>query len=182
MSNQPVLSENFMLECDEAVELYQRFAADQPIADFHCHLPPDEVADNHRFKNITEAWLGGDHYKWRAMRSAGINERYITGDADDREKFQKWAEAMPQLLRNPLYVWTHMELNTFFGVSDKLLGPNTAEEIWDACNAQIAGDDFTARGLMDRSKVTLACTTDDPIDSLEHHAAVAAGHVFGILE
>jgi glucuronate isomerase len=151
-----------------------------PIVDYHCHLPPAQIAENHRCRNMTELWLGGDHYKWRAMRSNGVPERYCTGDAPDREKFQKWAETMPYLLRNPLYHWTHLELARYFGIADRLLGPETAEGLWQECNARLTRPEFSCRALMQRSRVVLVCTTDDPVDSLAHHRAIAADASFGV--
>ncbi len=170
----PFLDENFLLETDTAVELYHEFAKQQPIIDYHCHLPPDQVASNHRFSSLTEIWLQGDHYKWRAMRSNGVDERFCTGDASDWEKFQAWAGTVPHTLRNPLYHWTHMELKFPFGVKGKLLNPDTAREVYDRCNALLATEDFTAQGLLRQYKVLVVCTTDDPVDDLEHHRAHAA--------
>jgi glucuronate isomerase len=178
--NDIFITENFLLQNDRAVELYHRFARDLPIIDFHCHLPPEQVAGNRRFDNITQIWLYGDHYKWRAMRTAGVAERYCTGDASDREKFQKWAETVPLTLRNPLYHWTHLELKRPLGISDRLLGPDTAEGIWQDCNAQLATPEFTTRGIMQQMNVVLVCTTDDPIDALEHHKAIAADKSFPV--
>jgi glucuronate isomerase len=166
------ITENFLLQSDEAVELFHRYARDLPIIDYHCHLPPQQVAEDHRFENLAQIWLHGDHYKWRAMRAAGVPERYCTGDAPDWEKFQKWAETVPKTLRNPLYHWTHLELKRPLGVSDRLLGPETARGIWDQCNALLAQEDFSCRGIMRQMKVVLVCTTDDPTDTLEHHAAL----------
>lgn len=145
-----------------------------PIIDYHCHLIPKMVADDHKFSSITEIWLGGDHYKWRAMRSNGVPERFCTGtDTTDWEKFEKWAETVPYTFRNPLYHWTHLELKTAFGI-DKLLNPETAREIFEACNDKLQNDPtMTARGLMRRYNVETVCTTDDPVDSLEYHKAVA---------
>jgi len=163
------MDENFLLETKTAQDLYHNHAAAMPIIDYHCHLVPKMVADDHRFGSLTEIWLGGDHYKWRAMRTNGIDERFITGkDASDWEKFEKWAETVPYTMRNPLYHWTHLELKTAFGI-DKLLSPKTAKEIYDACNEKLRQPGFSARGLMRRYKVEVVCTTDDPIDSLEHH-------------
>ena len=174
------ITENFLLQNDAAVELYHDYARDLPIIDYHCHLPPQQVADDHRFENLTQIWLAGDHYKWRAMRAAGVPERFCTGDASDWEKFQKWAETVPQTLRNPLYHWTHLELKRPFGISDRLLGPDTAEGIWDECNAKLAQPEFSCRGIMRQMNVVLVCTTDDPADTLEHHAAIAADPSFPI--
>ena len=167
------LDDNFLLQNDTAVRLYHEFAKPEPIIDYHCHLPPAEVASNHRFASLTEIWLNGDHYKWRALRSNGVPERLITGDASDWEKFEAWAKTVPYTLRNPLYHWTHLELRYPFGVKGKLLNEKTAREIYDHCNALLAKDDFTTQGLLRQYKVLVVCTTDDPIDSLEHHAAHA---------
>ena len=172
MAKRPLIHDDFLLQNDCARRLYHEFAAPMPIIDYHCHLPPDEVAVDKRFSGITECWLGGDHYKWRALRSNGVAEHLITGDADDWDKFEQWANTMPKLLCNPLYHWTHLELSRYFGV-DELLGPDTAREIFDHCNQRIAADDFSARQLIKKSDVVAICTTDDPCDSLEHHRAVA---------
>ena len=168
------MDENFLLQTETAQKLYHEHAAKMPIIDYHCHLIPKMVADDHRFKSITEIWLGGDHYKWRAMRSNGVPERFCTGtDTTDWEKFEKWAETVPYTFRNPLYHWTHLELKTAFGI-DKLLNPETAREIFEACNDKLQNDPtMTARGLMRRYNVETVCTTDDPVDSLEYHKAVA---------
>jgi glucuronate isomerase len=174
MSSTEFINDDFLLETGAAKDLYHGFAEGMPIIDYHCHLQPGEIAADQRWENITQVWLAGDHYKWRAMRSNGIPERYVTGDADDREKFARWAETAPYLLRNPLYHWTHLELKRYFGIGDRLLSPATAQSIWEDCNARLADPSFSARGLMKQSKVVLVCTTDDPTDSLEHHAAVAA--------
>ncbi|MGO9109972.1 MAG: glucuronate isomerase [Thermoguttaceae bacterium] len=178
--NDIFITENFLLENDRAVELYHRVARDLPIIDYHCHLPPRQIAEDHRFANLTQIWLYGDHYKWRAMRSAGVAERYCTGDATDWEKFEKWAEVVPKTLRNPLYHWTHMELKRPFGISDRLLNPQTARGIWEQAGAMLARDDMSCRGIMRQMKVVLVCTTDDPVDSLEYHAAIAADPAFTI--
>jgi glucuronate isomerase len=162
---------NFLLQSATAQELYHNHAAALPIIDYHCHLNPKEVAEDHRFSSITELWLGGDHYKWRAMRSNGVEEKYITGDASDWEKFQKWAETMPYCMRNPLYHWTHLELRTAFGIN-KLLNASTAREIYDECNEKLRLPEFSAQGLMRRYNVEVVCTTDDPADTLEHHIAM----------
>jgi glucuronate isomerase len=163
------LDENFLLQTRTAIELYHEHAKRQPVIDYHNHLPPEQVASNHRFRSLTEIWLDGDHYKWRAMRADGVAERFCTGDASDWEKFEAWARTVPHTLRNPLYHWTHMELKFPFGVSDKLLGPDSAREIYDRCNGLLAEDDYTTQGLLRRYNVLVVCTTDDPIDSLEHH-------------
>lgn len=167
------MDENFLLQTETAQKLYHEHAAKMPIIDYHCHLIPKMVADDHKFKSITEIWLGGDHYKWRAMRSNGVDERFCTGtDTTDWEKFEKWAETVPYTFRNPLYHWTHLELKTAFGI-DKLLNPTTAREIFDECNDKLQNDpNMTARGLMRRYNVETVCTTDDPVDSLEYHKQV----------
>ncbi|HLX63965.1 MAG TPA: glucuronate isomerase [Planctomycetota bacterium] len=174
------ITENFLLQSNAAVELYHEHAKNCAIIDYHCHLPPLEIAVDHRFANLTQIWLAGDHYKWRAMRADGINERYITGAASDWEKFQKWAEVVPHTLRNPLYHWTHLELKRPFGISDRLLNPETAAGIWEECNAKLARPEFSCRGIMKQMNVVLVCTTDDPADSLEHHRAIVADTSFGI--
>ena len=165
----PFMDENFLLQTETAQKLYHEHAAKMPIIDYHCHLVPKMVADDYRFRSITELWLGGDHYKWRAMRSNGVDERYCTGtDTTDWEKFEKWAETVPYTLRNPLYHWTHLELKTAFGIN-KILKPETAREIFDECNEKLAQPGYTARGFMRRYNVECVCTTDDPVDSLEYH-------------
>lgn len=166
--------ENFLLETATAQRLYHDYAEGLPIIDYHCHLIPEYVANDHRFPNLSKIWLEGDHYKWRAMRTNGVDERYITGkDTTDWEKFEKWAETLPYTMRNPLYHWSHLELKTAFGV-EKLLNPSTAREIYDACSDQLANGELTARGLMRHYKVETVCTTDDPVDSLEYHKKVKA--------
>ncbi len=163
------LDENFVLQTEAAQKLYHEHAAKKPIIDYHCHLIPSMVANNHQFASITEAWLGGDHYKWRAMRTNGVDEKYCTGkDTSDWEKFEKWAETVPYTMRNPLYHWTHLELKTAFGI-EKLLSPKTAREIFDECNEKLKTPEYSARGMMRRYKVEAVCTTDDPVDTLEHH-------------
>jgi len=174
------IHDDFLLQTPAARRLYHEHAEALPILDYHCHLPPADIASNRRYGDLAELWLGGDHYKWRAMRTNGVDERYCTGDAAPREKFQKWAETVPALLRNPLYHWTHLELARYFGITDRLLSPDTAESIWQEANAQLQGADFTSRGLMVRSRVKLVCTTDDPTDSLEHHRAIAADRSFPV--
>ena len=174
------ITEDFLLQNAKAIALYQQYARDLPIIDFHCHLPPQQIAEDHRFENLTQAWLYGDHYKWRAMRAAGVAEEFCTGNAPDREKFQRWAETVPQTLRNPLYHWTHLELNRPFGVNDRLLGADTAEGIYQDCNAMLAEEGFSCRGIMRQMNVALACTTDDPVDTLEHHAVIGADASFPV--
>ncbi len=172
------ITENFLLQNDRAVELYHQFARDLAIIDYHCHLSPRQIAQDHRFANLAQIWLYDDHYKWRAMRTAGVAERYCTGDATDWEKFEKWAEVVPKTLRNPLYHWTHMELKRPLGISDRLLDPRTARGIWEQSAATLARDDMSCRGILRQMKVVLICTTDDPVDSLEHHAAIASDPTF----
>ncbi|NHB68649.1 glucuronate isomerase [Perlabentimonas gracilis] len=162
------MDENFLLQNKTAEELYHQYAKDMPIIDYHCHLPPQEIGNDHQFSNMTKIWLDGDHYKWRAMRALGVDEKYCTGDASDYEKFEKWAYTVPYTLRNPLYHWTLMELRRPFGVT-KLLNPSTAREIYDQTTAMLNTPAFSARGIMRRMNVELVCTTDDPIDNLEHH-------------
>jgi len=173
------IHDDFLLETPQACRLYHEYAAPQPIIDYHCHLPPSEIAENKRWSDIAALWLGGDHYKWRAMRAVGIDERFCTGDATPWEKFAKYAEAMPQFLRNPLYHWSHLELARYFGIDD-LLSPATARKIFDHCNEKLTQPEFSARGFMERSKVETVCTTDDPVDSLEYHRAIAADITFAI--
>jgi len=180
MKSRPFIHEDFLLDTPTARELYHRHAADLPIIDYHCHLPPKEIADDMRWDNMATLWLGGDHYKWRAMRTAGVNERFCTGDATPWEKFEQYAATMPKLLRNPLYHWSHIELARYFGVGDRLLNPETARGVYDHCNMLLTQPDFSCRGLMKKSKVEVVCTTDDPVDSLEHHAAIAADASFDI--
>jgi hypothetical protein len=163
------MDENFLLQTETAQKLYHEHAAKMPIIDYHCHLIPQMVADDYQFKSLTEIWLGGDHYKWRAMRTNGVDERFCTGkDTTDWEKFEKWAETVPYTFRNPLYHWTHLELKTAFGI-DKILNPKTAREIYDECNEKLKQPEYSARGMMRRYHVETVCTTDDPIDSLEYH-------------
>lgn len=167
--------ENFLLETKTAQDLYHNHAAKMPIIDYHCHLIPKMVADNKRFDSIAQIWLMGDHYKWRAMRSNGVDERFCTGkDTTDWEKFEKWAETVPYTFRNPLYHWTHLELKTAFGINETL-NPTNARAIYDKCNELIENDPkFTPRGLMEHYNVELVCTTDDPVDTLEYHDVVAS--------
>lgn len=167
------LHENFLLESDVAVDLYHRFAEHLPIIDFHCHLSPQQMASNHRFRSMTEIWLEGDHYKWRAMRTNGVPERFCTGDASDWEKFEAWARTVPDTLRSPLYHWVHMELRRPFGI-DALLSPETARTVYDRCNERLREEGFTTLGLLRGFKVAVVCTTDDPTDSLEPHRQLAA--------
>jgi glucuronate isomerase len=163
------IHDDFLLTTKQARELYHRYAKNEPIYDYHCHLPPDLIAKNHQFADLTELWLGGDHYKWRAMRTNGANERFCTGDASPREKFQAWAETVPQTLRNPLYHWTHLELKAYFGVTE-LLDGKSAEKIWKKANAKLPK--LRVHDLINMSKVAVICTTDDPADPLTHHEAI----------
>lgn len=165
------MDENFLLQTKTAQELYHNHAAKMPIFDYHCHIPPQEIAEDKQFENITQIWLYGDHYKWRAMRTNGVDEKYCTGNASDWEKFEKWAETVPHTLRNPLYHWTHLELKKFFGI-DKLLSPETAKEIWDECNAKLQTPEYSVRNIIRMANVHTICTTDDPVDSLEHHQKI----------
>lgn len=164
----PFISDNFLLQGATAAQLFHGFAEKQPILDYHCHLPVREIAENHQFRDLTEIWLEGDHYKWRAMRAAGVPERFITGDATPREKFLAWARTVPQTLRNPLYHWTHLELERYFGISE-LLNENAGTRIWDEANRQLATPEFTAQGILRKFGVRAVCTTDDPADSLQYH-------------
>lgn len=168
------MDENFLLHTGTAQKLYHEHAAKMPIIDYHCHLDPKQVVENKRFRSITEVWLGGDHYKWRAMRSNGTDERFCTGkDTTDWEKFEKWAGTVPYTFRNPLYHWTHLELQTAFGIN-KTLNPETAREIYEECNEKIANDpSLTPWGLLEKYNVETVCTTDDPVDDLRYHTAVA---------
>jgi glucuronate isomerase len=163
------INENFLLENDRAQTLYHAYAKEMPVLDYHCHLSPKEIAENRQFENLTQVWLYGDHYKWRAMRTCGIDERYITGKASDWQKFQKWAETVPKTLRNPLYHWTHLELKRPFGISDRVLNASTAKGIWEECNQKLSTPEFSVQGIMKQMNVELVCTTDDPVDSLEYH-------------
>lgn len=172
MTMKPFLNTNFLLQTKTAERLYHEHAARMPIYDYHCHLPPGEIASDRRYDNLGEIWLSGDHYKWRAMRTLGIEEAYITGNASWHDKFRKWAECVPRVIRNPLYHWTHLELQRYFGI-DTLLTPETADDIYEACTAQLRTPEFSARNLMRRMNVKLVCTTDDPADSLEHHRQLA---------
>ena len=168
----PFINDDFLLTTKAAKELYHGYAEKMPIIDYHCHLPPEEIAADQRWENIAQVWLGGDHYKWRQMRSNGIDEKLITGDAPWHDKFLAFAETMEVLLKNPLFDWSHLELARYFGVTDRL-SRKTAEKIWKKCNAVLAKPGFSAQGLMKKSNVKVVCTTDDPVDSLEHHLAIA---------
>ena len=171
------IGKDFMLHSDTAKELYHQSAEQMPIIDYHCHLIPEMIASNHKFRDLTEIWLGGDHYKWRAMRANGVSEDYITGDKPSYEKFEKWAETVPYTFRNPLYHWTHLELARAFGIN-KILKPETAREIYDECTEKLQKDEFRAQGLMQKFNVRVVCTTDDPVDDLRFHKYIAE-HPFG---
>lgn len=171
MAIKPFLNEHFLLETRTAQRLYHEHAAGMPIIDYHCHLPPDEIAEDKNFDNLTRIWLNGDHYKWRAMRTNGVNERFVTGDASDFEKFQAWAETVPYTMRNPLYHWTHMELKNPFGL-DQILDGSNAREVYDHCTALLRTPEFSVQGLLSKFKVKVVCTTDDPADDLAHHKAI----------
>ena len=166
------IHDDFLLSNDQAVKLYHEFAKDEPILDFHNHLPPDEIANNRRFENLAEAWLEADHYKWRAMRANGTPEELVTGNGDPKEKFLAWSATIPHTLGNPLYHWTHLELKRCFGI-DTLLSPNTAEQIWEQANEKLKQDDCSACGLLERFKVKTLCTTDDPATGTEFHQLIA---------
>ncbi len=170
----PFIHDDFLLHSDPAQRLYHEFAADQPIFDYHNHLPPAEIAADHVFGDLAEIWLGGDHYKWRAMRTNGIAERYCTGDASPREKFDAWAATVPHTLRNPLYHWSALELKRYFDI-DTPLGPDSADEIWTTANARLPS--MSVQTILQQEKVAVACTTDDPADSLDTHAAIKASGI-----
>jgi glucuronate isomerase len=168
------LDQDFLLRNETARRLYHDYAAKKPIFDYHCHLSPQMIAEDYRFRDIQDAWLAGDHYKWRAMRTNGVAERFVTGDASPREKFQKWAETVPYTIGNPLYHWTHLELRHPFGITDTLLSGKTADEVWQRTGALLAEPGFSCRGLLARSNVRYVGTTDDPADDLAHHRTIAA--------
>lgn len=165
------LDEDFLLQTATASKLYHEFAKEMPIIDYHNHLPPDQIAQNKSFGNLSQIWLYGDHYKWRAMRANGINESYCTGDKSDYEKFEKWAETVPYTMRNPLYHWTHLELQRYFDVHE-ILNPSSARKIFDECSEKLQSPEYAVRGLLSKMNVKVACTTDDPLDSLEYHQAI----------
>jgi glucuronate isomerase len=167
------MDENFLLNSKAAIELYHGYARDMPIIDYHCHLPQQQIADDKQFENITQAWLYGDHYKWRAMRTNGVEELYCTGRKTDAEKFEKWAATVPYTLRNPLYHWTHLELQRYFGITE-ILNPSSAKAIYEHCSAQLQTAAFSVRNLLRRMNVLTVCTTDDPLDSLEYHLQLKA--------
>lgn len=171
------MDKDFLLSTKTASELFHNYAEKMPVIDYHCHINPREIAENRKFDNITQVWLGGDHYKWRLMRSAGVDEKYITGDASDKEKFMHWAKTLSRAIGNPLYHWSHLELQRFFGY-DGVLNEKTAEEVWNLCNEKLASSDMRVRDLIKKSNVTVICTTDDPVDSLEWHKVLAEDSTF----
>ena len=173
------MDENFLLQSETAQKLYHSHAADAPILDYHCHINPQEIYEDRQFENITQVWLGGDHYKWRFMRSCGVDEKYITGDASDKEKFLKWAEVLGKAIGNPLFHWSHLELKKYFGYNG-VLNKKTAEEVWELCNKRLAEKDMSVRNIIRQSNVTLICTTDDPVDSLEWHKKIAEDDSFDV--
>ena len=175
----PFMDKDFLLATDSAKQLFHDYAEHMPILDYHCHINPKEIYEDRKFENITQVWLGGDHYKWRQMRSNGVDEYYITGGASDREKFQKWAETLEMAIGNPLYHWSHLELQRYFGYTGILNG-DTAEEVWNLCNKKLQEDSMTVRNLIRQSGVTLICTTDDPVDSLEWHKKIAEDNTFEV--
>ncbi len=175
------LSEDFLLHTETAKILYHEFARDMPILDYHCHLPVEDIASDRNFDNLTQIWLNGDHYKWRAMRANGIAERFITGDATDYEKFETWAATVPKTVRNPLYLWTHLELKRCFGISDMVLNPDTAREIYDTCTEMLQSEEFSTRNILRQMNVKLLCTTDDPVDDLSHHLELSRDQSFEII-
>ncbi|MDO4173820.1 MAG: glucuronate isomerase [Eubacteriales bacterium] len=175
----PFMDKDFLLSTETAQELFHTYAENTPILDYHCHINPQEIAEDRQFDNITQVWLGGDHYKWRQMRSNGIDEYYITGGASDREKFQKWAETLDKAIGNPLFHWSHLELQRYFGYTG-VLGADTAEEVWNLCNAKLKEPSMSVRNLIRQSGVTLICTTDDPVDDLRWHKAIAEDESFDV--
>lgn len=174
------MDKDFLLETETAKKLYHEYAAKVPVIDYHCHINPKEIAEDRSFENITQVWLGGDHYKWRFMRSCGVEEKYITGDASDYEKFCAWAECLGKAIGNPLFHWSHLELQRYFGYHG-YLNKNTAEEVWNICNAKLQEPSMSARNIVKQSKVTFIGTTDDPADSLEWHQKIAADESFDVV-
>lgn len=173
------LSDDFLLYSDAALRLYHDFALSMPIFDYHCHLPPRDIDEDTRFANLTRIWLEGDHYKWRAMRANGIDEKNITGNASDFEKFMAWAQTVPKTLRNPLYHWIHLELKRHFGI-DRMLNTETAEEIYHTCTEMLQDKNLSVRGILKKMNVRVICTTDDPTDDLEHHKRIATDKNFDV--
>ena len=168
IKNNTFITEDFLLENEFSQRLFHEYASPMPIIDYHCHLPPDEIANNSHFENLTKVWNDGDHYKWRAMRTFGIDEKYITGNAPDKEKFLEWGKAVPYTLRNPLYHWTHLELQRYFNI-DLLLNGDTANDIYDEATAKLQTSEYSCQGLINKMNVEVICTTEDPIDSLDNH-------------
>ncbi len=177
MSN--FMNEDFLLKNEVSRKLFHEYAEKMPVLDYHCHINPREIAEDRQFENITQVWLGGDHYKWRFMRSCGVEEKYITGDASDKEKFMKWAECLGKAIGNPLYHWSHLELQRYFGYKGAL-SKKTAEEVWNLCNEKLSQPSMSVRNIIKQSNVTLICTTDDPVDSLEWHAKIAEDKTFDV--
>lgn len=173
------MDEDFMLSTQTSRKLYHEYAEGMPILDYHCHINPQEIYEDRKFDNITQVWLGGDHYKWRQMRANGVEEKYITGEASDYEKFCKWAQTLEMAIGNPLYHWSHLELKRYFGYNG-ILNAETAKEVWELCNEQLARDDHSVRNLIKMSNVTLICTTDDPVDSLKWHEKIAQDDSFDV--
>ena len=173
------MDKDFLLSTPTAQHLFHDYADKMPIVDYHCHINPKEIAEDRKFENITQVWLGGDHYKWRFMRSCGVDERFITGNASDKEKFLKWAEVLGKAIGNPLFHWSHLELQKYFGYHG-VLNKNTAEEVWELCNKRLSQPDMTVRNIIKQSNVTLICTTDDPVDSLEWHKKIAEDASFDV--
>ncbi|MHA6279675.1 glucuronate isomerase [Salinimicrobium sp. CAU 1759] len=178
MESNKFITEDFLLFSQQAKDLYNNYAKEQPIIDYHNHLSPKEIAEDRQFDNITQVWIAGDHYKWRAMRTMGVDEKYITGDASDKEKFMAWAKTVPHTLRNPLYHWTHLELKRYFGI-DELLNEESAERIYEAVNEKLRQPEYSCRGLLKKMGVETLCTTEDPVDTLEYHQQLAKSD-FGI--
>ena len=173
------MDQDFLLRTETAQKLYHEYAAKMPVIDYHCHINPREIAEDRKFDNITQVWLGGDHYKWRFMRSCGVDEYYITGGASDKEKFLKWAECLGKAIGNPLYHWSHLELQRYFGYNGAL-SAKTAEEVWEICNKKLAEPSMSVRNIIKQSNVKLICTTDDPVDSLEWHKVIAEDTSFDV--
>ena len=172
MQAKSFMDQDFLLSTETAKRFYHDWAEKMPVLDYHCHIDPKEIAEDRKFETITQVWLGGDHYKWRQMRSNGVDEAFITGRAPDREKFQKWAETLEMAAGNPLYHWSHLELRRYFGYNGYLNG-ETAKEVWNLCNEKLKEDSMSVRNLIRRYHVTLLCTTDDPVDDLRWHKAIA---------
>jgi len=167
----PFLDEHFLLQNKTAEKLYHDYAKQMPVIDYHCHLPPQQIAENHSFQNITQAWLYGDHYKWRAMRTNGVHESFCTGDQPDQDKFEKWAATVPYTLRNPLYHWTHLELQRYFGITD-ILNADSAKLVYETASNLIKTPEYSVQNLLRKMNVALVCTTDDPVDDLRYHQQI----------